>query len=57
MPVAWHPRKRCDWYLPENEKKEMEPVFTHKDKYNVADIFSTKIITIINYQLQNGALN
>ena len=57
MPVAWHPRKRCDWYLPENEKKEMEPVFTHKDQYNVADIFSTKIITIINYQLQNGALN
>ena len=28
MSVAWHPNKWWDWYLPEDEKQEIEPIFT-----------------------------
>ena len=30
MLVAWHPRRWWDWCLPEDEKKEAEPIFTDK---------------------------
>ena len=28
MPVAWHPRKWSNFYMPEDEKKEKELTFT-----------------------------
>ena len=28
MPVAWHPNRWWDWCVSENEKKEIEPIFT-----------------------------
>ena len=30
MLVAWHPTRWWDWCLPEDEKKEAEPIFTDK---------------------------
>ena len=30
MPVAWHPKRWCDWCLSEDEKKERELTFTDK---------------------------
>ena len=36
MPVAWHPTRWCDWCIPEDEKKkEIEPIFTDKNKNKV----------------------
>ena len=29
MPATWHPT-RWDWCLPEDKKKEIEPIFTDK---------------------------
>ena len=28
MPIAWHPRRWWNVYMSEDEKKEIEPVFT-----------------------------
>ena len=28
MPIAWHPKRRCDWCLSEHEKKGMGTIFT-----------------------------
>ena len=28
MPVAWHPNRWWNFYMPENEKKEIEPILT-----------------------------
>ena len=28
MPVAWHPKRWWNFYMPEDEKKEIEPIFT-----------------------------
>ena len=28
MPIAWHPNRLWNLYVSEDEKKEMEPVFT-----------------------------
>ena len=30
MPTTWHPTRWWDWYLPEDKKKETEPIFTDK---------------------------
>ena len=30
MPVEWLPTRWWDWYLPEEEKKGIEPIFTDK---------------------------
>ena len=30
MPVAWHPKRWWDWCLLEDEKKEIEPIFTEE---------------------------
>ena len=30
MPAAWHPTRCWDWYVPEDEKKEVDPIFTDK---------------------------
>ena len=27
MPIAWHPSRRWDWYMPEDEKKETEKLW------------------------------
>ena len=27
MPIAWHPKRWFDWSLPEDGKKEIEPIF------------------------------
>ena len=27
MPLAWHPNRWWDWYVSENEKKEIDPMF------------------------------
>ena len=29
MPVAWHPARRWDWYLSEDEKKRINPNFVY----------------------------
>ena len=48
MPVAWHPTRYWDWCLREDEKKEIDPVFTDKfGKYyklveGVKNAFSTR---------------
>ena len=28
MPIAWHPKRWWNFYMSENEKKEIEPIFT-----------------------------
>ena len=28
MPIAWHPKKRWNFCMSEDEKKEIEPIFT-----------------------------
>ena len=28
MPIAWHPKKRWNFCISEDEKKEIEPIFT-----------------------------
>ena len=28
MPIAWHPKRWWNFYLSEDEKKEIEPIFT-----------------------------
>ena len=28
MPVAWHPNRRWDWCVSDDEKKEIDPMFT-----------------------------
>ena len=28
MTIVWHPNRCWDWCLPEDEKKEMESIFT-----------------------------
>ena len=30
MPVVWHPTKRWDWCMLEDEKKEIHLIFTDK---------------------------
>ena len=30
MPLTWHTKRRWDWCFSENEKKEIEPIFTEK---------------------------
>ena len=30
MPVGWHPKRWWDWCLPEDEKKAIESISTHK---------------------------
>ena len=30
MPVAWHPKRWWDWCFPEDEKKEIDTIFTDK---------------------------
>ena len=32
MPVAWHPTRCWDWYMPDDEKKEIEPFFFIDEK-------------------------
>ena len=27
MPVAWHPNRWWDWWVSEDEKKEIDPMF------------------------------
>ena len=27
MPIAWHPKRRWDWCVSEDEKKEIDPIF------------------------------
>ena len=56
MPVAWHPIRWCNWCLSEDETKEIEPISAYENYYKVADIFSTKINSIINCQLLNSAV-
>ena len=31
MLVTWHPTRWWDWYIPDNEKKGIEPIFTDKN--------------------------
>ena len=33
MPVVWHPDRRWDWCMPEDEKKEIDPVFIEEFGY------------------------
>ena len=28
MPIAWHPKRRWNFCMSEDEKKEVEPIFT-----------------------------
>ena len=28
MPIAWHPKRWWNFYMSEDEKKEIEPIFT-----------------------------
>ena len=28
IPIAWHPKRNCNFCISENEKKEIEPIFT-----------------------------
>ena len=28
MPIAWHPKRWWNFYMLEDEKKEIEPIFT-----------------------------
>ena len=28
MPIAWHPKRWWNFYMPEDEKKEIESIFT-----------------------------
>ena len=30
MPIAWHPKRWWNWCLSEDEKKEIEPIFTEE---------------------------
>ena len=30
MPTTWHPTRWWDWCLPEDKKKETDPIFTDK---------------------------
>ena len=30
MLISWHPKRRSDWCLPEDKKKELKPVFAGK---------------------------
>ena len=30
MPLTWHTKRWWDWCFSENEKKEIEPIFTEK---------------------------
>ena len=30
MPIVWHPKRWWNFYMPEDEKKEIEPIFTEK---------------------------
>lgn len=30
MPVAWDPTKQLDWWMSEDEKREMQPFLTDK---------------------------
>ena len=30
MPIAWHPKRWWNWRLSEDEKKEIEPIFTEE---------------------------
>ena len=27
MPITWHPNRWWDWYMSEDEKKEIDPMF------------------------------
>ena len=27
MPVGWHPNRQLDWFVSEDEKKEIDPMF------------------------------
>ena len=31
MPRAWNPRRQWNWYMPEDDKKGKEPIFTDKN--------------------------
>ena len=35
MLVTWHPTRWWDWYIPDNEKKGIEPIFTDKNQYKI----------------------
>ena len=56
MLVTWHPTRLWDWYVPEDKQKEIEQFLIDKWQYNISDICSTKINTLINYQLLNGTV-
>ena len=43
MIVALHPIRWWDSCMSKDQKREIEPVFTDKDKYKVSSIVSTKI--------------
>ena len=30
MPAAWYPKKWWDFYMPEDEKKEKDPIFVEE---------------------------
>ena len=36
MPVAWHSTRCWDWCLPEDEEREIEPIFIDENQYDVA---------------------
>ena len=42
--------------MPEDEKKQIEPLLIDEKQYKVSDIVLTKINTLLNYQLLNGAV-
>ena len=42
--------------MPKDEKKEIKPFFIAEKYYKVVGIVATKINTLINYQLLNGAV-
>ena len=38
MIVAWHPTRLWDWCMSEYEEKDLEPIFTDKNLYQVSNI-------------------
>ena len=56
MPVAWHPTRWWDWCIPEDQKKEVKPFLDEGKEYKVAVIVSTKVNSLVKYQIVNGAV-